>query len=94
MSVNEGVGEDDETIKTSNIPSAPAEELPSEAICSRPLTFNPTPHHMEDEDTMLTAANDQVELMQCLGHLPFSKLKHLALNGEIPKKLAKVAPPK
>ncbi len=29
-----------------------------------------------------------------LGHLPFSKLKQLALNGEIPKMLAKVKPPK
>jgi hypothetical protein len=29
-----------------------------------------------------------------LGHLPFSKLKQLALNGEILKKLAKVKPPK
>jgi hypothetical protein len=30
----------------------------------------------------------------CLGHLTFPKLKQLALNGEIPKKLAKVTPPK
>jgi hypothetical protein len=30
----------------------------------------------------------------CLGHLPFYKLKQLALNREIPKKLAKVKPPK
>jgi hypothetical protein len=29
-----------------------------------------------------------------LGHLTFAKLKQLALNGEIPKKLAKVKPPK
>ncbi len=29
-----------------------------------------------------------------LGHLPFVKLKQLALNGEITKKLAKVKPPK
>jgi hypothetical protein len=29
-----------------------------------------------------------------LGHLPFSRLKQLAINGKIPKKLAKVAPPK
>jgi hypothetical protein len=29
-----------------------------------------------------------------LGHLTFAKLKQLALNGEIPKKLAKVTPPK
>jgi hypothetical protein len=30
----------------------------------------------------------------CLGHLPFVKLKQLTLNGEIPKKLVKVQPPK
>ncbi len=29
-----------------------------------------------------------------LDHLTFPKLKQLALNGEIPKKLAKVTPPK
>jgi hypothetical protein len=27
-----------------------------------------------------------------LGHLPFSRLKQLAINGKIPKKLTKVAP--
>jgi hypothetical protein len=30
----------------------------------------------------------------CLGHLTFPKLKQLALNGKIRKKLAKVLPPK
>ena len=44
MSVNEGVGEDDKTIKISNVPSTPTEEPPTEAICRRPLTFDPTPH--------------------------------------------------
>ncbi len=29
-----------------------------------------------------------------LGHLPFSRLKQLAINGKIPKKLAKVVPPR
>ncbi len=48
ISVDEGVGEDNKTIKTSNVPSPPTEEPPSEAICSGPLTFNPTPHHEED----------------------------------------------
>ena len=64
MSVDEGVGKDNETIKTSNVPLPPAAEPPSETICSGPLTFDPTPHHKEDEDTMLAAANNQVELMQ------------------------------
>ena len=97
MSVGEGVGKDDETIKMSNIPSPPAEEPPSEAICSGPLTFDPMPHQEENKDTTLAAADNQVELMQWhyrLGHLPFAKLKQLALNGKIPKRLAKVTPPK
>ena len=98
MSEDEGVNEDDETIKTSNIPSpAAAEEPPSKALRSGPLTFNPRPHEEEDEHTMLAASNDQAELMHwhyCLGHLLFLRLKQLAINGEIPKKLAEVAPPK
>ncbi len=63
MSVNEGVGKDNKTVKTSNVPLPPAEEPPSETICSGPLTFDPMPHHKEDEDTTLAVAEDQVELM-------------------------------
>ena len=48
MSVNEGVTEDDETIKTSNVLLTPAEEPPTEAICRGPLTFDRTPHQEED----------------------------------------------
>jgi hypothetical protein len=44
------------------------------------------------------ATDEQAKLMQWhyrLGHLTFTKLKQLALNGKIPKKLAKeVLPPK
>jgi len=49
------------------------------------------------EDVHLAAADDQAKLMQWhyrLGHLTFTKLKQLALNGEIPKKLVKITPPK
>jgi hypothetical protein len=49
------------------------------------------------EDVKLTAVNNQAELM-CwhyrLGHLSFPKLKQLALNGKITKKLAKFLLPK
>jgi hypothetical protein len=48
-------------------------------------------------DVQLSATNKQAKLMQWhypLGHLTFPKLKQLALNGKIPKKLAKVLPPK
>ena len=97
VSVDEGVNSDDKMVKTSNLPAPPKEEIPSEAIRQGPLTFDPSPPQEEGEDVHLTTANNQAELMQwhyCLGHLTFPKLKQLALNGEIPKKLAKVTPPK
>ena len=63
-SEDEGVCEDNKTIKTSNLPApATAEEPPSEAIRSGPLTFDPRPLEEEDEHTTLTASNDQAELM-------------------------------
>jgi hypothetical protein len=98
MSEDEGVNEDNETIKTSNVPPLTAsEDPPSEAFGRGPLTFNPHPQEKEDEQTTLAASDQQAELM-CwhyrLGHLPVSRLKQLTTNSKIPKKLAKVAPPK
>ena len=58
MSADEGVGEDNETIKTSNVPLPPAKEPPSETIRSKPLTFDPTSHNKEDEDKTLAAADN------------------------------------
>ncbi len=97
VSVDEGVSEEDKKIKTSNLPSPPAGESPSKVIRRGPLTFNPSPHQEQGEDTQLAAANNQTKLMHWhyrLGHLPFSNLKQLALNGEIPRKLDKARPPK
>jgi hypothetical protein len=98
MSEDEGVSEDDDTIKTSNVPSpAIAKEPPSKALRHGPLTFDPRPQEKEDEHSTFAASDEQAELMRwhyCLRHLLFSRLKQLAINGEIPKKLAKVAPPK
>ncbi len=97
VSVAEGVKTDDEMVKTSNLPAPPDDDLPSEAIRHGPLTFDPSPPPEEGEDVQLAAADDQAELMRWhyrLGHLTFAKLKQLALNGEIPKKLATVTPPK
>jgi hypothetical protein len=81
----------------SNLPPPPVDENPSEVICHGPVSFNPLPSQEESEDTQLAAANNQTKLMHWhyrLGHLPFVKLKQLALNGEILKKLAKAKPPK
>jgi hypothetical protein len=61
------------------------------------LTFNPTPPLKEDKEFYLAAANNQAKLMRWhyrLGHLSFPKLKLLAKNGEIPRQLAKIPPPK
>ena len=90
--------EDDDTVRTSNLPPPPVEENPSEGSIRRgPLTFDPNPPEAEEEDSPLSAADDQAELMRWhyrLGHLPFAKLKQLALHGKIPKKLALLNPPK
>ena len=97
VSVDEGVESDEKTVKTSNLPAPPDDEPPSEAIRRGPLTFNPSPPQEEGEDVHLAAADDQAELMRWhyrLGYLTFPKLKQLTLNGEIPKKLATVTPPK
>ena len=51
-----------------------------------PLTFDLNPKLKEDEHIYLIAIDNQVKLM-CwhyrLGHLAFSKLKQLTLNGKI-----------
>jgi hypothetical protein len=43
VSVDEGVSEDDETMKTSNLPPPPADKNPSNAIRHGPLIFDPSP---------------------------------------------------
>jgi hypothetical protein len=64
VSVNEGVLEDNETIKTSNLPPPSAYKNPSKAIRRGPLTFNPLPPQEEGEDTQLATINDQTKLMR------------------------------
>ncbi len=92
------VDKDNGTVCTLNLPPPPEDSEESDTFIRwGPLTFNPSPPLAEDEDAPLDAADDQAELMRwhsCLGHLPFPKLKQLALNGKIPKELAKLMPPK
>ncbi len=98
-SASEGaIDHNDETIKTSN-KSSPAEggaeEESDTSTRMNALTFNPTPPLEEDKEFYLSAADDQAELMRWhyrLGHLSFPKLKLLAKNSEIPRRLAKIPP--
>ena len=91
--------EDDDTVKASNRSGdLPPSYAPSEqAIRQGPLTFDPLPPAAEDDDPTLAAANNQAKLMRWhyhLGHASFKALKQMAKNWEIPKRLAKVTPPK
>ncbi len=96
--IDNKVNKDNETIHISNLPDPPDKTAaPDKFICHGPLTFDQLPPIAVDEDVTLDAADDQAELMQWhhhLGHLSFQKLKQLALNGKIPKKLPKLKPPK
>ncbi len=96
VSASEGANADNRTVKTANLPS-PQQEKPSKVTQQGPLTFNPSPLTKEAEDIQLLVVDKQAKLMQQhypLGHLTFPKLKQLTLNDKIPKKLAKVMPPK
>jgi hypothetical protein len=96
MPASERANAVDRTVKTANLP-LPQQQEQSKVTQQGPLTFDLSPPIKEAEDVQLLAANKQAELMQwhyCLGHLTFPKLKQLALNGKIPKKLTKVLPPK
>jgi hypothetical protein len=97
VSASEGANADDRIVKRANLPSPPLQEEPSWVTRQGPLTFGLSPPTEEAKDIQLLAADKQAKLMQWhyrLGHLTFPKLKQLALNGETPKKLAKVLPPK
>jgi hypothetical protein len=59
------------------------------------LTFDPSPPLEEAEEYSLLAPEDEAELMRWhyrLGHASFAKLRQLAQNGKIPKKLAAIHP--
>jgi hypothetical protein len=95
MLIDEEVNANNDAVKTANLLSPPQEESPSEAIRQGPLTFDPSPLLEDGEDIELATTNNQAKLMQWhyhLGHLAFPRLKQFAVNGDISKKLAKVAP--
>jgi hypothetical protein len=59
------------------------------------LSFDSSPPLTKEDKYCVSASNEQAELMRWhyrLGHEPFTRLKSLAANGEIPLRLARVCP--
>jgi hypothetical protein len=84
---SEGATSDNLTVQASNLLSEKEDKEEKQTTRMGPLTFNVNPKLKEDKHVYLAAVNNQAKLMHWhyrLGHLPFSKLKQLALNGEIP----------
>jgi hypothetical protein len=93
---SEGAMSDDLTVQASNLLSEKGDKEEKQRTRMGPLTFNVNPELEEDKHGYLAVVNDQAKIMRWhyhLGHLAFLKLKQLALNGEIPRRLAKVKPP-
>jgi hypothetical protein len=97
VSTSEGANADNRMVRMANLLLHPQQEEPSGVIKQGPLTFDCSPPTKEAKDVQLLAADKQAKFMRWhyrLDHLTFPKLKQLALNGKISKKLAKVLPPK
>jgi hypothetical protein len=93
---SEGATSDNLTVQASNLSSEKGDKEEKQTTRMGPLTFDVNPELKEEEHVYLAAVNNQAKLMRwhyCLSHLAFSKLKQLALNGKIPRRLAKVKPP-
>jgi hypothetical protein len=86
--VSEGAMSNDVTVQVSNLSSEKGDKEEKQTTRMGPLTFDVNPKLKEDKHVYLAAVDNQAKLM-CwhyrLGHLAFSKLKQLALNGEIPR---------
>ena len=77
--------------------TAPPMHTPGPVHCRNTLSYDPSPPLTEDDKYCVSAPNDQAELMRWhyrLGHESFARLKYLAINGEIPSRLARVRPPR
>jgi hypothetical protein len=95
-SVSEGATSNNVTVQASNLSSEKESKEEKQTTRMGPLTFDVNPKLKEDKHVYLASVNNQAKLMRwhyCLGHLAFSKLKQLVLNGEIPQQLGKVKPP-
>jgi hypothetical protein len=96
LMASEGATSNPLTVQASNLLSEKGDKEEKQTTRMGPPTFDVNPKLEEDKHVYLAAVDDQAELMRWhyrLGHLAFSKLKQLALNGKIPQQLAKVKPP-
>ncbi len=84
---SEGATSNDLTVQASNLLSGKGDKEEKETTRMGLLTFDIDPKLEDNKHVYLAAVDDQAELMRWhyrLGHLSFSKLKQLALNGKIP----------
>jgi hypothetical protein len=96
LTASEGATSNDLIVQASNLLSEKGDKEEKQTTRMGPLTFDVNPKLKEDKHVYLATVNNQAKLMRWhyrLGHLAFSKLQQLALNGEIPRQLAKVKPP-
>jgi hypothetical protein len=86
-SASEGATSIDKMVQASNLLSGKESKMEAQTAMMVPLTFDVNPQLEEDEHVYLATIDDQAKFMRWhyrLGHLSFSKLKQLALNGKIP----------
>jgi hypothetical protein len=84
---SEGATSNNLTVQANNLSSGKGDKEEKETTRMGPLTFDVNPKLEEDKHIYLAAVDDQAKLMRWhyrLGHLSFSKLKQLVLNGKIP----------
>jgi hypothetical protein len=95
VSASEGANGDNRMVKMANL-LLPQQEESLKVTQQGPLTFNPSPPTKEARTYSSQPLTKRLSSCNgiALGHLTFPKLKQLALNGKILKKLAKVLPPK
>jgi hypothetical protein len=92
----EGATSNNVMVQASNLLSEKESKGGEQTTRMRPLTFDVNPELEEEKHVYLATVDNQAELMHWhyrLGHLVFSKLKQLVLNGKIPQQLAKIKPP-
>jgi hypothetical protein len=93
---SEGAMSNNLTVQVNNLLSEKGDKEEKQTTRMGLLTFDVNPELEDDKYVYLAAVDNQAKLMRWhyrLSHLSFAKLKQLALNGKIPRRLAKVKPP-